>query len=574
MAEATDFCAGDMLQESGALSWHVIASGYMLNDRDLVSIDTQVGTGSVFEVLLNSEFDHYDLDWSVTDNCQNSTTAHSIVYLRDRAVAAPICLGSISVGNIDPEGITLHPEELAISTIMDCDEVDILGLSLDSADQSIVDKLHLSCNQLSMSDSLNLRLWSVDRFGNRNFCRVTVRYRLDNGCTAAAVSLSGTVSTIFNEPMPNVEVGLFGTNQQMMSSDVTDDQGGYLFDPMIDQSEYLKAAKDNSSFAGITTLDIILLQQYVLGLIDIQNPYLLWAGDINQDGRISAIDITLLRSALLGVNEDNGVGDWIFFDADMVVSPTRAIESSSAIIDISDISSIDNTLDLLGMKYGDVSGDSYLAGQRSIKDDIQILYAAKQSNNTDNQKIELQIDHDEGISGFDIQLDVGLKGDIKIFSDDISIRSSDYARSDDGVRLIWVNSDNSNSESIVLSVVFDSKENAVFEPQLISGSVWSNSLEEYQSVLTDESHVVMPEVSVYPNPFRHRANLTISGITEQDVDLTIYDGVGRLVKNYQKVSVTSGSIFVIDDSELGGRGIYYYVMNGHTISLRGSFIVL
>ena len=84
----------------------------------------------------------------------------------------------------------------------------------------------------------------------------------------------------------------------------------------------------------------------------------------------------------------------------------------------------------------------------------------------------------------------------------------------------------------------------------------------------------MPKVSVYPNPFMHRANLTISGITEQDVDLTIYDGVGRLVKNYQKVSVTSGSIFVIDDSELGGRGIYYIVMNGHTISLRGSFIVL
>ena len=163
VAEATDFCAGDMLQESGALSWHVIVSGYMLNDRDLVSIDTQVGTGSVFEILLNSEFDHYDLDWSVTDNCQNSTTAHSIVYLRDRAVAAPICLGSISVGNIDPEGITLHPEELAISTIMDCDEVDILGVSLDSADHSIVDKLHLSCNQLSMSDSLNLRLWSIDR---------------------------------------------------------------------------------------------------------------------------------------------------------------------------------------------------------------------------------------------------------------------------------------------------------------------------------------------------------------------------------------------------------------------------
>ena len=118
------------------------------------------------------------------------------------------------------------------------------------------------------------------------------------------------------------------------------------------------------------------------------------------------------------------------------------------------------------------------------------------------------------------------------------------------------------------------RDSAVFEPQLISGSVWSNSLEEYQVVLTDESHVVMPEVSVYPNPFRHRANLTISGITEQDVDLTIYDGVGRLVTNYQKVSVTSGSIFVIDDAELSGRGVYYYILKGHSISLRGSFIVL
>ena len=84
----------------------------------------------------------------------------------------------------------------------------------------------------------------------------------------------------------------------------------------------------------------------------------------------------------------------------------------------------------------------------------------------------------------------------------------------------------------------------------------------------------MPEVSVYPNPFMHRANLTISGITEQDVDITIYDGVGRLVKNYHKVSVTKGSIFVIDDAELGGRGIYYYILKGNDISLSGSFIVL
>jgi len=575
VAESVDFCGGDIPQESGVLSWHVIMSGYILDDQDPILVDTVLGIGTVFEVLLDSEFDHYDLVWTVTDCCQNSATAHSQVYLRDNSVAPPICLGSISVGNIDQEGITLHSEDLVVSTIMDCEEVDILGLSLDSEDQSIVDKLHLSCSQLSMSDSLNLRLWSVDRSANRNFCRVTVRYRLSDDCSAPTASLSGTVNTIFNQAITKVEVGLFGINQQKMSSNLTDEQGRYQFDLMIDQSDYLKAAKDNSSLEGITTLDIILLQQYVLGLIDIEDPYLLWAGDINQDGLLSAVDIILLRSALLGLNQDNVVGDWIFFDADMAVSSTMAIESSSAIIDISDLSSMDHTVDLLGMKYGDVSGDSYHAGQRSFKDDIAMLYATKHSHALDNQKVELQIDHDEGISGIDIQLDVGLKGAIKIFSDDISITPSDYAVNNGGVRLIWINSDYSSLESIVLTVVFDSEENSGSRPQMISGSVWSNSLEEYEvAVITDEDQFVMPAVSVSPNPFKHKANLTISGITEQDVDLTIYDGVGRLVKKYLKISVTDDSMFVIDDTALSGRGIYYYIIKDQGLSLSGSFIVL
>jgi len=574
MAEASDFCMDDLSQLSEALSWHVIVKAYRFDERDPGFNDTLSEAGSVIEVLLNSAFDRYDLAWSVRDDCQNSAMAHSIVYLRDNSVAAPICLGEISLGDIDQGGITLHSEDLAISTIMACDDVSILGLSLDNGDQNIVDKLHLTCNQLSMSDSINLRLWSVDRFDNRNFCQVTIRYRPAEDCSNTSISLGGTVNSIFNEAMSNVEVRLFGINQQMMSSDSTDDQGEYLFNPVIDQSEYLIAVSDNSSLSGITTLDIILLQQYVLGITDIENPYLLWAGDINRDGRISAIDISLLRAALLGVIEDTEVGDWFFFDADQTVSPIRPIDPSSAIIDITDLSSMDNTVDLLGMKYGDVSGDSYLARQRSIKDDVLIYYSTNQSKNADFQIFEYQIGHGGGISGFDIQLHLNVTRDIEIYSDDIIIESSDYVVSDDGIRLIWVNSDNSDLGTIVFKVRSVCNNNNGIEHQKISGSAWSNSFEEYNAVLASEGQLDMPEVSVHPNPFMNKANLRISGLASQRVDITIYDGMGSLVTKYPHVSIVGDSNFIIDIEELNGPGLYYFVIKGERRILNGSFIVL
>ena len=572
-AEASDFCSDDILAENEVLSWHVIVNGFSRELAEPLSRDTLIGSGREFEVLLTSEFDRYDLLWSVADACQNLANARSTVYVQDHSVSAPICLGVISLGSIDQSGITLHAEDLVISELMDCDEIAILGLSLDGDGQDIVDQLDLSCEELNMSDSLILRLWSVDRFDNRNFCQVIIRYRMDVACVDSSITLSGTVNTIFGEEMSNVEVGLFDTNQQVLSAALTDVQGRYLLDSMIDQSAYVQAAYDNASLQGVSTLDIILLQQYVLGLIDIDNPYLLWAGDINRDGRISALDITLLRSAILGIGEGHGVGDWIFLDADQLVSPSRPIGANSDIIDIADLGSMDETLDLLGLKYGDLSGDSYLAGQRSHVEDVRVQYSSKQSALNETKTLELEINHVEAISGFDIRLDVNVIGDITIHSDDVVIRSTDYAVNEvGGIRLIWVNSAQTHLESISLSITVE--EDNVLDHEMVSGSLWSSTLQEYNMLLSVEDQSNLPVVSVHPNPFAHTAKLRVNGLSGERMDLKIYDGMGRLIKKYDDLIITDDSLFTIDAESLDGRGLYYYVIEGETTSLSGSFIVL
>jgi uncharacterized repeat protein (TIGR01451 family) len=572
-AQASDFCGDDLVDDT-SLSWHVIVNGFFDGDDEALSIDTFLGMGTMFDVVLYSDFDRNEIIWSVTDNCQNSTNAHSVVYVQDDAVAAPICLAEVSLGTINHQGITLHPQDFAISTISDCEEVEILGISITGDDQDIVDKLHLSCEELSASDSITLRLWSVDRFDNRNFCEIIVRYRLSSDCSSPASVIRGTVNTIFGEEMPNVEVGIFNAYSHVMSMDITDNQGRYLLDQLKDESDYLKATKDNSSLAGISTLDIILLQQYVLGLRDIENPYLLWAGDINQDGRITTLDLIMIRAALLGVDQDNGVGDWIFFEADQYISASIPIVANAETIDLTHRDTADDTIDLLGMKYGDVSGDAYLAGRRTAYEDIPVYYDIYQSISQETKALELRINHDGGISGFEMNLNLIDVKDVIISSGDIVITSADYAVTDDGVKLIWVKPHETDLASITLTINLEGGEHSLLTSGVLSGKIWSESLAEHNVALTESSPSTLLKVSVYPNPFIHKANLRASGLTAENMDLRIYNGLGRLIQEYTDISVSDGKVLSVNADALDGSGLYYYTLSNEIVSVNGNFIVL
>lgn len=64
------------------------------------------------------------------------------------------------------------------------------------------------------------------------------------------------------------------------------------------------ASKNTDPLNGISTLDLVLIQKHLLGIEPFTSPYQFIAADANQDGNITSFDILLLKQLLLGVTNE------------------------------------------------------------------------------------------------------------------------------------------------------------------------------------------------------------------------------------------------------------------------------
>ena len=145
---------------------------------------------------------------------------------------------------------------------------------------------------------------------NYDFANVLVNFNHCADNPSPLFSVSGSVST---------ETGV-DFNGMVMTADngenvlSTISAGSYEFS--LDADEYsLEGTNDENYLNGVTTLDLVIIQKYLLGLKEITNPYTLLAADANNDGNIAASDLLAIRKVILGssqsfANLDNPKFGW------------------------------------------------------------------------------------------------------------------------------------------------------------------------------------------------------------------------------------------------------------------------
>lgn len=72
--------------------------------------------------------------------------------------------------------------------------------------------------------------------------------------------------------------------------------------PIAGLSGKVYAVKNENPLNGVTTVDLAIINRYILGL-DTLSPYQIIAADANQDGKVTSFDIVTLRKLLLGVTD-------------------------------------------------------------------------------------------------------------------------------------------------------------------------------------------------------------------------------------------------------------------------------
>lgn len=235
---------------------------------------------------------------------------------------------------------------------------------------------HECCEERSQLIIINLHLWDgvsnkpVAEFGVPLEIRDTLNACSVFGCLGEPPSLGtivrGRVKTWQGQPLKNYRVvaDAYLTSYNPQAS--INDEGFFSHYARYMQNvnyTYYIPQKEDDHANGVTTFDLLKIQQHILGKQTFTSPYQFIAADVNRSGSISTIDIIQMRKLILNIDSKfSNNTSWRFVDAAHVFEqpedsigkylPDRVLVKVPA--------SIRSQLDFIAIKIGDINGSAIL----------------------------------------------------------------------------------------------------------------------------------------------------------------------------------------------------------------------
>jgi hypothetical protein len=181
----------------------------------------------------------------------------------------------------------------------------------------------------------------------------------DEICDNMTSDIFGNVLTPEGEAVSQVQVNVINEDGPMQL--LTSPQGEFYFiDVPACDVNMVGMERDNDVPNGVSTADLIRLQQHILGVLPFDSPYQFIAGDVDRSGNISVLDMINIRKVVLGITDffPNNFS-WRFVDAKFDFQTDNPLtEDFPEIITVDDVLSQDMALEFIGVKVGDLTGDA------------------------------------------------------------------------------------------------------------------------------------------------------------------------------------------------------------------------
>ncbi len=285
------------------------------------------------------------ITFTATDFCGNMGTCSYTLHVLDRQAPNIICAQNKSI-DLDHSGtIIIDPNWIDDGSFDNCSN--ILSKSVQP-------------NQFSCLDTgyQNITLYISDEFNNIDSCQTTI-YINDpsNACTTPTAQIEGQTMTEKGKAIKDVKIELRG---DMILENWTDTAGLFTMDdiPMYDTYS-LTPFKDGDDIDGISTFDLVLMQQHILGIHLLDSPYKLIAADVNNSGTITTFDVIITRQLILNIIQDYPQSPaWRFVASDHIF-PNPNNPFSFPFPEVFVLENLDTNiqnLDFIAIKMGDVNG--------------------------------------------------------------------------------------------------------------------------------------------------------------------------------------------------------------------------
>ena len=200
--------------------------------------------------------------------------------------------------------------------------------------------------------------------------------RNNNFCTndSTLLGMSGFVTDENASRVANISVSAVNIETGESFLGKTDENGSYQISGLTSFDSYrVQPTLEGFDLAGLTTLDLVLIQRHILGLKDLGSGYQVLAADVNNSNSVTGADLVDLRRLILGKSTELADASWRFVRSDFQFDDITSPWNYPSNVEIQELADNQNNIDFVGLKIGDVNGNAFavlaqeLAGPRTTQ---------------------------------------------------------------------------------------------------------------------------------------------------------------------------------------------------------------
>ncbi len=480
-----------------------------------------------------------------------------IPYLSDRSFVIESKKAYVTWRNPTTQGISVNDDEVVFSLLI---ELPTAG--------TCSDVFFYKDNQ---KDDISV-------FGLRNNIKTVFPYQFTDGeiCSENPRSLRGKVSSPDGVyPLENITVTCSGLAPVKTAPD-----GTFQFDdlPALTETIEVKPVRDDDAAKGISIIDLINVRRHILQLAPFSSPYQYIAADVNRSGRISSLDLLLMQQLILGRKDRFPKGSsWIFIPAQHEFSKldSTLAEPYPESILLGNSEGITDNFGFLAVKLGDVDYSfikEQFGSSASPNGSLNFVLENKRVLAGETISIEVTAENFEGMVGYQLEWHYD-KDNLTLL--DIShghlsdVQEEDFIWEERRPGLIsnlWYSEKSiKEGQSLSNNLVLFTFHFKVLNDLEIQHNLWSGAENLKPEAFKVDHGYILPQITfqdpevteidltLYPNPTTDRIFVNLVSPKAEQLTLRIFNTKGQLVEQTMR-------------QDLDGPGPYFYPIDTEQLS--------
>jgi hypothetical protein len=534
----------------------------------------------------------HKIKWFVEDGCGNETISEYTFVVKDCKKPTVVCLNGLSVNIMPTQMIQLWASDFLQYAEDNCTPADQLKIAIrKSADATPgfpvdaqgnpISNVTFTCDE---QGTQLVKLWSIDKAGNADFCETYVIVQDNNGnCppSAGAAKVAGALTTEATNGVEEGNVEIAGSGNGIPSftfTTMTTNLGQYNFNAIpLASNSTVTPTKDDNPLNGVSTYDLVLISKHILGIETLNSPYKMIAADANKSGSITTFDIVELRKLILGIyTELPNNTSWRFVDKSFAFPNINNPFQGP----ISEVKSIENIVtnhfneDFVSVKVGDVNGNA-IANSAMASDDRSsgtLLFDIMDRMVTVGSTFTVDLKATEQVAGYQFTMNFpGLEvvnitpganmtmGNFGVFADAIT---TSFDGANQGEFAVTFRALRGGNLSDLLSVSSRITKAEAYR----NGERLDVAFRYNNGATSTVSGVGFELYQNQPNPFVNKTFIGFHLPEATTATLSIFDETGRLVYNQKGAFAKGYNSIAVERALLSTTGMLYYKLETATDS--------